>query len=137
LAPFERTEAVKRRENVVVGIVLCGAIPFFVESVVYSRAWAGLALKAYLLTALIFSYIFLIRERGSKREPWLWKAMVRLIPIHIVIVAVFLYLNVLWINVSISPLVSYFILFIVAVVESSYFLAFIDRSRPSARAEHV
>jgi hypothetical protein len=131
MVPFERTDAVKRRENIVAAIILAGAVPLLIDSALYNSTLAWLALKVYLATATVFGYILFVRERDARREGWLWRAMLRVVLAHAVVMVIFLYINVRWIEVPVSPLVSFAILLAVVILELCYFLAIIDRFRPS------
>jgi hypothetical protein len=125
----ERTEEMKKRENIIIAIMLCGAIPFFLYS---SHPWVWVLLKVYAVTILGAGYILFIQERASWHQRWFWKAMLVVIPIHIACMAAFVYLNFRWITVPIRPMVSYFIVFIVFIIEFGCLSVLIDKFRPPA-----
>jgi hypothetical protein len=125
----ERTEETKRRENIIVAIGLCGAIPLFVYSKI---PWVWVLLKVYSVTVAGFGSILFIQEREARAKKWFWKAMLVVIPIHILCMAAFAYLNFRWITVPIRPMVSYFIVFIVFIIEFGCLSVLIDKFRPPA-----
>jgi hypothetical protein len=81
----------RKRQNLgwylVASVLVSGMIRFFIYEDIGRSAWPSAFEKAYLWTATFFGLLFYAYWRSTRRS-WFWKALVPIVPAHVVVALV-------------------------------------------------
>jgi hypothetical protein len=124
----------QRRDRLkwVMGGVLCILIAcFFIHS--FSMA----IFQGFLLTALIYGDSFYVQRRNKLNEPWLRRAILATVPLHVLLLIGIVWLDWAFPNVFPKVIVSVPMLFLTFGVEAVLFDKIVGRFSPSEVAQSV
>jgi hypothetical protein len=86
--------------------------------------------QGYFLTSLYYGDNFYVRRRDNLAKPWLWKAILATIPLHVLLLLVIVWLDWTFPNFFPKIVVSIPILFVTFGIESVLFDRIVDRFSP-------
>jgi uncharacterized membrane protein YhhN len=115
--------------NKFVAVVLAAGSPLYFL-VWKDLQWAEIALKVYLVTAIVFGYILLFSERKSLKRRWLWAGMIPLLIVHAVVMYGLVRFNETFPQIDRFPVATYGLLVQVMVVEVVILCFILNRFRP-------
>jgi hypothetical protein len=80
----------EQRKDRVGWLVFAGGLPFIALAIFHQTLITIMVLQGYFLTSMEFGLVFFVAERKNIRRPWIWKALVASILLHVaVLVAIF------------------------------------------------
>jgi hypothetical protein len=119
----------------VAGVLAAGS-PLYVL-VWMDHHWADIALKVYLVTAIVFGYILVFSEWKSIKKRWLWLGMIPLLIVHTFAMYGLVRFNEIFPQIDRFPVATYGLLVPLMTFEGVVLFFILDRFRPKeCRNEH-
>jgi hypothetical protein len=115
--------------NWFVAVALAVGSPLYVL-VWMDHHWAEIALKVYLVTAIVFGYILLFSERKYLKERWLWISMIPLLIFHSIAMYGLVLFNETFPQIDRFPVATYGMLVPLMTLEGVILFLILDRFRP-------
>jgi hypothetical protein len=116
--------------------LLIGGLPFLALAIVRQTTIAVMMLQAYVLTAMLFGYLFFVEERSNLNKLWLWKAMVPIVILHLVVLALVFSWDKAYPDLAAKGLISTSVLWTFGVFEYYFTLWLVEFCRPSNSDKH-